>query len=237
VNLDQVGAIFLTEYLLELDEGSAFMGNIDATAQKRLTAAAKPQTFQTGETVFLQGDAHNGIWIIESGRVRTYYVGPSGREITLAYWTPGHFAGGPEVFGRGRHIWSADAAEPVNALFLTGTALRSLVSTDPGIAIAVIEGLIAKGKAYSALIQMLGTRSVSDRLEQFLLILAQTTGREEGGAIVIERAITYEQIAAIVGATRQWVTKSLDKLEQQGAIEISRHAIRIVDFEPLRGTG
>lgn len=230
-HLDQAGALFLTEYLLERNEGAAFMSGLGRDTMRRLASVGSEVSFDRGETVFLQGDAHNGIWIIDSGRVRTFYIGPSGREITLAYWTPGHFVGGPEVFGRGRHIWSADAAEPVKALFVTGRALRGFVAEDPSIAIALIEGLIAKGKTYSALIQMLGTRSVSERLEQLLLILAQTHGRPDGASVLIDRAITYEQIATVVGATRQWVTKSLDRLEQVGAIEITRQTIRILDIE------
>lgn len=232
-HLDQAGALFLTEYLLERNEGASFMSGLGEDALRRLSSVGTHLTFERGETVFLQGDTHKGIWIIESGRIRTFYVGPSGREITLAYWTPGHFVGGPEVFGRGRHIWSADAAEPAKALFVTGTTLRSFVTEDPGIALSLIEGLIAKGKTYSALIQMLGTRSVSERLEQFLLILAQTNGRPEGASVVIDRSITYEQIATVVGATRQWVTKSLDRLEQMGAIEITRQTIRIVDIDAM----
>ncbi|MEO0386618.1 MAG: Crp/Fnr family transcriptional regulator [Pseudomonadota bacterium] len=235
--MEQAGAIFLSEYILELNEGAPFMDSIGDEARSRLRAMGKPCSFAPGETVFLQGQAHSGIWVIESGSLRTFYIGPSGREITLAFWTPGHFAGGPEVFGRGRHIWSADAVDRAEALFLTGSTLRDLVETEPAIAVAVIDGLIQKGKCYSALIQMLGTRTVSERLEQLLLILAQSHGRREGGAIVIDRTITYEQIAAVVGATRQWVTKSLDRLEKIGAIEVSRKVIRIVDIQALGAEG
>ncbi len=53
-----------------------------------------------GEGVFFQGDPHTGVWIIESGRVRTFYAGPSGREITLAYWSIGHFLGDPHTIAR-----------------------------------------------------------------------------------------------------------------------------------------
>ncbi|MEE3317845.1 MAG: Crp/Fnr family transcriptional regulator, partial [Pseudomonadota bacterium] len=174
-----------------------------------------------------------GVWIIEEGRVRTFYTGPSGREITLAYWSQGHFVGGPEVFGKGRHVWSGDALEDCQMLFLSGSSLRALVQQVPEVALAVIEGLVAKGKSYSALIQMLGTRTVSERLRQLLVILADAHGREEGDTIVIDRSLTYEQIAAMVGATRQWVTQSLDKLKSAGVLEITRTEIVIRNLESL----
>lgn len=228
------GAIFLSEYLLEINEGSGFLSSLSDADRKKVRQLGTRCTFQRGEGVFHQGDSHTGVWIIESGRARTYYVGPTGREITLAYWTPGHFIGGPEVFGRGRHVWSADASEDCEMLFLSGMSLQKLVREVPDVAIAVIHGLIAKGKCYSALIQMLGTRSISERLRQFLLILADNQGRHEGSKIIVDRTITYEQIASVVGATRQWVTQSFDKFESDGLIEVNRAEIIIHDMDALQ---
>ncbi len=226
-------AIYLSEYLLDINEGAGFLGSLSEEDQKTVRKLGTRCAFSKGDGVFFQGDPNTGIWLIESGRVRTFYAGPSGREITLAYWSPGHFVGGPEVFGRGRHVWSADAMEDCQALFLSGMSLRRLVRDIPDVAIAVIEGLVSKGKCYSALIQMLGTRTVSERLRQFLLILADTNGRHEMGRTIIDRSITYEQIATIVGATRQWVTQSLDKMQQEGVLEVTRKEITILNLEKL----
>lgn len=231
--IDSSSAIFLSEYLLDINEGAGFLASLSAEDRQKVYSLGTRCTFDKGEGLFFQGDPHTGIWLIESGRVRTFYAGPSGREITLAYWCPGHFAGGPEVFGRGRHVWSADALENCEALFLSGASLLRLVREVPDVAIAVIEGLISKGKCYSALIQMLGTRTVSERLRQLLVILADTNGRKEGSKIVIDRSITYEQVATIVGATRQWVTQSLDKMQDEGVLQISRKEIIISQIDKL----
>ncbi len=228
------GAIYLSEHLLDINEGSGFLSALPEEDRKTVRKMGTRCTFTKGQGVFHQGDSHTGVWVIEKGRARSYYVGPTGREITLAYWTPGHFIGGPEVFGRGRHIWSADATEDCTMIFLSGMSLQKLVREIPDVAVAVIHGLIAKGKCYSALIQMLGTRSVAERLRQFLVIFADTHGRHEGDAIIIDRTITYEQIAFIVGATRQWVTQTLDKLRCEGVLEITRSEIIIHDFAALQ---
>ena len=227
-------AIFLSEYILDINEGSGFLNTLRPEDQKTVRRMGTRCTFANKDRIFHQGDSHTGVWVIESGRARTYYAGPSGREITLAYWTPGHFIGGPEVFGRGRHVWSADALEDCEMLFLSGMSLQKLVREIPDVAMAIIHGLIAKGNCYSALIQMLGTRSVSERLRQFLLILADTQGRHEGDKIVIDRSITYEQIASVVGATRQWVTQTFEKLQAEGIVETNRAEIIVYDMEALQ---
>ena len=228
------GAIYLSEYLLDINEGSGFLSALSSDDQKTVRKMGTRCTFKKGESIFLQGASHTGVWIIENGKARTYYVGPTGREITLAYWTAGHFIGGPEVFGRGRHVWSGDALEDCEMVFLSGMSLQKLVREIPDVAVAVIHGLIAKGKCYSALIQMLGTRSVTERLRQLLVILADAHGRHESNTILIDRTITYEQIAFIVGATRQWVTQTLDKLRADGILEITRAEIVIFDIDALQ---
>ncbi|WP_146585275.1 Crp/Fnr family transcriptional regulator [Puniceibacterium confluentis] len=226
-------AIYLSEYLLEINEGAGFLASLTEGDRVRVRRTGSRTTVAKGEGLFFQGDPHTGIWIVESGRIRTFYAGPSGREITLAYWSAGHFVGGPEVFGRGRHVWSADALEDTELLFLSGAAIRTLVREVPDVAISIIEGLVAKAKCYSALLQMLGTRSVSERLRQLLVILADTHGRHENGQIIIDRSITYEQVASMVGATRQWVTQSLDKLQSEGVLNVSRKEIIIHSLERL----
>jgi CRP-like cAMP-binding protein len=221
-------AIFLTEALSEINEGAAFLDQLSLDEISAVRRIGSSQTFAAGQTIFLQGDRHTGIYLIESGRVRTYYAGPSGREITLAYWTPGHFVGGPEVFGGGLHVWSANAMEPSRLSYLPGGAVRQLALSVPSFAICLIEGLVAKGKCYSALVQMLGTRSAAERLAQLLLILASVDNRSVDGRMAVSSRITHEQLASIVGATRQWVTSMLARFQSQGLIRIEDRTIIIL---------
>ncbi|TYC53915.1 Crp/Fnr family transcriptional regulator [Rhodobacterales bacterium] len=232
---ERVSAVYLSEVLSDLDEGADFLGRLTADDLRTVRSAGSTTSFGKDEGIFFQGDRHNGIWLIEKGTVRTFYAGPSGREITLALWTRGHFVGGPEIFGGGTHMWSADAQEDVVLLYLTGPRLRQLVDTMPSFAVCLINGLVAKGKCYSALVQMLGTRSVTERLAQLLIILADTHGRPEGNRLVIEKKITHEHLAAIVGSTRQWVTMTLDKFQKKGLITVSRARMTIENYEMLRG--
>lgn len=230
----RVSAVFLSEALTHLDEGAGFLDRLDARELAAVRAAGSSRLFRRGEGVFFQGDTHNGIWLIESGGIRAFYAGPSGREITLAFWTSGHFIGGPEIFGGGSHMWSADVQEDAVLLYLTGAAIRRLIETMPRFAVCLIDGLVAKGKCYSALIQMLGTRSVTERLAHLLIIFADTHGRPEGNRLVIDRKVTHDQLAAIVGATRQWVTMTLDKFQKRGLISVGRTSIVIEQHDQLR---
>lgn len=226
-------ALFLAEAIDDINQGANFLAQLSDKAWEVLRQKGTPITIEVGGSVFIQGDQHDGIWLIEDGVVRTFYAAPSGREITLAYWTAGHFVGGPEIFGGGQHIWSADVTQTCRLLYLPAGAIRGLIETQPSFALCLIEGLVAKGKCYSALAQMLGTRSVVERLAQLLVILAENHGRRDGDRLVIERKITHDQIATIVGSTRQWVTMTLDKFQKKGIITVARQSIVVERYDLL----
>lgn len=220
-------SIYLSEDLISLHAGQNILASLRPGDREQVLAAASRSRMAKGESLFLQGSKHTGLWVIESGRVRTFYAGPSGKEITLAYWTEGQYVGGPDVFGGGQHVWSATIVDEARLLFLPGTALRRLVRVIPDLAVAVIEAQVAKGRAYSSLIQMLGTRSVSERLQQLLLILVNHQSEVVPEGVRVARTMSNEQIAMIVGATRQWVSQSFDNLQKKGVLTSTRQHIVI----------
>lgn len=186
-----------------------------------------------GKMVFSQGTPHDGIYLIESGRIRVFYIAPSGREITLAYWQAGHFVGGPELFGQSPHVWSGVAAANSVVIHLAGKTLRRLMTHIPALSLGLIEGLTFKGKCYSALAQMLGTRSVTERLAHLLLHLCDAYGVTEANGIAIGTALTHADLAHMVGATRQWVTISLKRLQEQGVLTAEKSKLVVHDVDAL----
>jgi CRP/FNR family transcriptional regulator, cyclic AMP receptor protein len=224
--------------LRESDPGGAdapnLLSKLSGHELARVWDISKPRQFRAGEDIFLQGQLHDGIFVILSGQVRTYYTGPSGREITLAFWSPGNFVGGPEIFGGGLHVWSGRAMRRTQVMHIKGAGLRRLMAEIPNLAVALVEALEHKGKCYSAMIHMLGTRSAAERLAQLLLLIAERDGRPGRGGVVIRRRLTHDDLAKMVGATRQWVTATLDRLTDQGMIAISPTEIVVTDEQRLR---
>lgn len=206
----------------------SLLQNLREADRREILARGTKRVLHRGATLFRQGAQHDGIYLIESGRIRVFYSAPSGREVTLAYWYPGNFVGGPGVFGDGVHQWSGTAACASSVLHINGTTLRELILRHPPLAIGIIEGLEFKGRCYSAMAQILGTRSVTERLAHLLLHLADLYGMEEGkGQIVIDTNFTHADLAHFVGATRQWVTISLKRFAERGIVETRRSGILI----------
>lgn len=196
-------------------------------------ACAERLRFAKGKTVFAQGQPQAGVFVIESGVLRTYYVAPNGREITLMYWQPGNLVGTPEVVGQGIYRWSGIAVAPTQVLAFKCSTLRSLIVEMPELALGIIEALEFKGKCFSVVIQMLGTMNVAARLAQALRTIADVHGLQSEEGIVIGAPFTHDALATLVGASRQWVTTELHKLEKKSIVRIYRRRIVITRPELL----
>jgi len=224
---------------LRADEGEGgaslnFFQSIDESDIAELFRVSTVQTFEAGEMVFRQGEAHEGIFIILSGKIRVYYVGPSGRELTLAYWSAGNYVGGPHIFGGCLHMWSGLAEQPTRVLLVPGNEMRALIERRPRIALALIEAMAHKGKCFSSLIQMLGTRSAAERLAQLLLLMGEMGGQRIDDRVIIDRTLTQDELARMVGATRQWISATLERFREKGLIEVAPDRIVIREEERLR---
>src|SRR3954463_4561488 len=223
-------SLLLTESARTLGGPPSLFDALSPTERETVIKCGRRQVLYRGKTLFNQGARHDGIFLIETGRIRVFYTAPSQREITLAYWHPGNFVGGPEVFGGGVHQWSGVATSNSSVVQLPGKDLRALVVEVPNLAIGLIEGLTFKGKCYSALAQMLGTRSITERLAHLLLHLTELYGVEDPEGILIGAAFTHADLAHMVGATRQWVTISLKRLQDKDIV-LSRKSRIVVRSE------
>ena len=227
-------SLLLTENIRTIGGAPSLFDTLSPSEQETLVRWGRRRVLYRGQTLFSQGSRHDGIFLIETGRIRVYYAAPSQREITLAYWNPGNFVGGPELFGEGVHQWSGVATSNSSVVHLPGKELRRLVVQMPNLAIGLIEGLTFKGKCYSALAQMLGTRSITERLAHLLLHLVELYGVQESDGILIGAAFTHADLAHMVGATRQWVTISLKRLHDKNVLVVRRSKIVVRRPDLLR---
>jgi CRP-like cAMP-binding protein len=233
---EKSAGILLSETERSVPRQASLIDRLPQQVRAQIKAHGQARSYRRGEVLFRQGDLHDGIVVIESGLIRSFYTAPTGREITLAYWLPGNFVGGPEIFDGGTHMWSAVAAKQSAVTCLPGSGLRELARALPDFALAIIDALSFKARCYSSLAQMLGTRSLSQRLAHVLLHLAQTYGfddTESDGGTLIAAAFTHAEIANLIGATRQWVTISLNRLQKAGVLRQKRGLLVIKRIDLL----
>ncbi len=226
----EVGALLMADGGTQRSGPPYLFSGLSDSEIAQVLGSGKRRVLYRGAQLFSQGSPQDGIFLIESGRIKVFYTAPSGREITLAYWHSGNFVGGPEVFKQGLHVWSGEAAVNSTVMHLPGDVLRRMAMTIPALAIGIIEGLSFKGQCYSALAQMLGTRSPTERLAQLLLHLMNLYGVEERNGMLIAASFTHADLAHMTGVTRQSVTISLKKFTELGVLHA--HGANLVINNP-----
>lgn len=210
---------------------------LDDTAQARFRGLCSSLSFSSGQALFLQGFEHDCSYIIEDGLVRTYYVSPSGREITLGYWSSGDLVGGPTFLGGGVHVWSGVAARPTKAFAISGPALRKFVASDTAVSEWIIDVMAFKLRWLSILFQIHGTDCVEDRLTKLLVQLAENYGEKTEAGIVIRYKISQGDLGSLIGASRQWTNKTMAKLRDDDLLTLKDRLIVLKDIDVLRRRG
>ncbi|HEX6317508.1 MAG TPA: Crp/Fnr family transcriptional regulator [Burkholderiales bacterium] len=200
-----------------------------------LLAACKRRSIPKGATVFTQGTLHTTTFIVASGLIRTYYTSATGKEVTMAYWSDGDLIGGPNVLTADTvHVWSARAVEDASVWCIAAEELEALVQARPLIARFVIDSLTQKIFWLSALLQAFGTQSVFLRLAHLLLQLAEMDGVPTKTGIAIRHHFTQEDLANMVGATRQWVSTTLRHFQRDKIVHCGKRYLEIQNVDLLR---
>jgi CRP/FNR family cyclic AMP-dependent transcriptional regulator len=201
----------------------------------QVLAKCSEHHIKSGTLLYTQGMRHIDTYIVKQGLIRTYYSSPMGREIALAYWSNGDLLGGPNFFDEeGLHLWSAQAVEDCTVLAIKGHDFRYVAAHIPALAEQVFDALCFKMRWFSLLVQTLGTESVSSRLANLLLILSEVYGIKTDEGIAIKYCFSQEDLAHMVGATRQWVSVALGHLQKGGVVRMRKRRLVVLNIDSLR---
>ncbi|MCC6626766.1 MAG: Crp/Fnr family transcriptional regulator [Chloroflexi bacterium] len=193
---------------------------------RRLLALAVELRLTPGQVLFLEGEACRGMYLVYQGRVRVYKASPEGREQVLTIAREGQSFAEVPVFDGGPNPASADAMEPSIAYLFPKDDLIALVRSSPEIALAVIRIFAQRLRHLTRLIEDLSFRQVTSRVAKLLL----QSAREPGDG---SQRLTQQEMAAMIGTAREVVARSLRTLEQQGAIQVQRGQVVIIQPELL----
>lgn len=202
-------------------------------SRSALLEVATERRPKRGQVLFSQGCTHTRTFFVRSGLIKTYYLSPEGREMTLAYWSSGGTVGGPDFFADSTHLWSASVAQDAVVLEVSGDDLERLFYAYPDMAGYFAHVLAFKCYWLSMLLQIMSTGSVTDRMAHLLLQLGKLYGENTPQGVTISHLFSQEDLARMVGASRQWVNQTLKDFQTSGLISIDHRRITLVNMEGL----
>jgi CRP/FNR family cyclic AMP-dependent transcriptional regulator len=219
-------------------EGAELIGRVPMFAalaeedRRALAAALVRRTVDRGETVFRQGDPGGSLFIVEAGRVKITTLAPDGRETIIAVVGPGEVFGELSLLAQ-RRTADARAMEPTALLALSHDAVRSYLVAHPAAAWELVRALTRIVLRQDRIIQDMAALDVAGRVARQLLDFAADHGEPVGDAVRIGVPLLQEEIAQMVGASRESVNQALASFASRGWVAIEGRSYVLLDREAL----
>lgn len=195
---------------------------------------AQLRRFQAGATLYMTGDHSSSVYILREGIARTYWTGAGGRELTVGVWLPGDIVGAPDV-ATGRRALSAAALRDVTAYEFSTESLMAASAAVPAFAWALILALSFKVRWVSMIAANLRTKDALTRLCELIVMLGDVYGEDDrSGKITLSAKFTQEELALMIGCTRQWTSRSLTELRERNIVGSSRQGTMQFDRGAMR---
>ncbi len=198
-----------------------------------LTNRTVLRRFSAGQTVFAEGEACTGLYVVESGHVRIFKSSAGGREHVLSIEGPGSSVAELPVFDGGSYPASVTAIEDATLLFVSKQDFQALCLAHPQVSLKVLRVVGARLRRLVGIIEELSFTTVRHRLAAFLLRQAKTSGQSTAAGIEITLAANNQEIAAQIGTVRELVSRNMSRFQAEGMIKIEGRTVIVTDLKAL----
>ena len=195
--------------------------------QEELRAMMTQTTLRRGETLFNEGDAGDRLYILLSGKVKLGHASADGRENLLAVLELTLFDPGPRST-------TATAVAPTELLTLEHAQLMGFIESHPALAKDMLRALAQRLRRTNTALADLVFSDVPGRVAKALLDLADRFGSTTEDGVHVPHDLTQEELAQLVGASRETVNKSLAEFVSRGWIRLEGRAVTLLDVDRLR---
>ena len=213
----------------ELLSAVHFVGNLNEVALTTLEEHMRLRRFRRGQPIFTQGDPGDSLFLVASGRVKLFIENSNGEQLTILFCDPGSCFGEMAVLDGQPRSASAEALESTEAWVVPRNAFLDLMRREPDIAIAVIVFLCAKLRTDLARLEELIFLDTYDRVGRQLVRMAT---KNESGDYMVQ--ITQEELARLVGNSREQVNRALAGLSSLGHVSIGRGHLQINRLDAMK---
>lgn len=213
--------------MLDMLRGLPILAGLDPESLTALGRSLTRLRRRDREPLFSEGDPCTGLYLVERGSIRVFRVLEDGREYTIDLLGPGEPTPLVAFLDGGPAPASAEASEDTDLLFLPRPAFVEVIRRRPEVLERVIAILSKRLRDAHRWETELALHTVHGRIASTLLRLE---AEHRAGL----RTLSHEELAHLVGAARETVTRALHDMAKQGALVVGREGIEIKDTERLK---
>lgn len=200
-----------------------------------LLGLTQTHVYKKTEFIFRAGDPGRHIYFLQSGRVKIFQVSPKGKEIILWFCFPGEICGLAEAAGLqgGSRTVSAIACDRTAVLKVPHEMFQDYLLDHPHASLAIIHLLSCRLRGLGDMTLNLISDDVQTRVAKLILRLSAHYGRRVGSEVLLDMPLTHQEMADMIGTTRQSFTSVLNEFKRLGILSLGNRRIHIESEKSL----
>jgi CRP-like cAMP-binding protein len=215
-----------------LKKAPLFAG-LEDEAASALSAAMGTIHLTKGQVLFHEGDAEDRLYVVITGKVKLGRSGSAGRENLLAILGPGQMFGELSLFDPGPRSTTATAVTACEIRTHEHDELMGWLTGRPEVAQGLLGQLAARLRRANDVVADLVFSDVPGRVAKQLLELAKRFGDKRDDGVHVHHDLTQEELAQLVGASRETVNKALADFASRGWLRLEQRSVVILDVERM----
>jgi CRP-like cAMP-binding protein len=210
--------------------------HLNAADIQRIEAVSRTCKFERNSLVYLPTDSSDAVLLLLSGRIKLYHITADGKQALLALIEPGEIFGELALVEAGGREEFAEAMLPSQVVLIPRDVVTALMHAHPEVALGVTRLIGFRRRRVERRLKSLLFRSNREKLIHLLLELSEKYGRPTPNGVELSIKLAHQELANIIGSTRETVTVLLGELQAEGAVHIERRRITLRDVETLART-
>lgn len=206
---------------------------MDAEQIHRIESASSTHRLRRGDVVYGPGDASNCVYVIVSGRVKVCQPAHDGKLSIIAIIEQGDVFGEMALVESENRQEHAEAVENTVLLQIPVPELQRVMTMNPHSILELARLVAARRRRTERRLRNLLFHSNRERLIHLLMELLEFYGRKTETGYDLDIKLSHQEMANIIGSTRETVTVVLGELQREGLVQIARRRVHILDAESL----
>lgn len=208
--------------------------DINAEDLESLGQLMSETALKRGDSLFREGDEGDRLYIVTDGKVKLSHASDDGRENLIAVLGPGEIIGELSLFDLGARSSTVTAIAPTRLISLSHKDMMSFINEHPDMAITMLRELARRLRNTNEQMADLVFSDVPGRVAKALIDLANRFGERTPEGIYVAHDLTQEELAHLVGASRETVNKSLADFVSRGWIRLEGRAVLLIELGRLQ---
>lgn len=196
-----------------------------------LAGAVSKRRFKRGESLVEQGKKCESLYILLAGRARVVVTDSRDREVILATMHPGDYVGEMSLIDNEPHSATVEAEVQTDALVLAGAEFNRCLQENSSTVAAVMKGLVQRLRSADRKIESLALMNVYGRVAN---VLMESAPADADNVRIIRDKISRQDIAKMVGASREMVSRVMKDFEEQGFVETREDGSLVIKDRRLK---